>query len=112
MATVRSASACRRALPVNGFWSLTIYEATPEGQFFLTENPLRRYAIGDRTRGLRTAPNGGVDIWIGRDDPGGARTANWLPAPRRGPWAVTLRAYLPKPELLSGAYRLPPLLKA
>ena len=48
-----------------------------------------------------------LDIWIGRSDPGGERTANWLPAPKTGPFALTLRAYLPRPEFLSGAYRLP-----
>src|SRR5262249_19292817 len=26
------------ALPVDGFWSLTMYEATSDGQFFFTEN--------------------------------------------------------------------------
>jgi hypothetical protein len=97
------------ALPVDGFWSLTMYEATPQGQFFLTENALSRYAIGDRTPGLVRDAAGGLDIWIGREDPGGARSSNWLPAPAQGPFALTLRAYLPKAELLDGRYRLPAL---
>jgi len=96
-------------LPVDGFWSLTMYEATADGQFFLTANPLNRYAIGDRTPGLVRGPNGEIDIFIARDDPGGAKTANWLPAPASGPFAVSLRAYLPRAELLDGRYRLPPL---
>ena len=94
-------------VPVDGFWSLTMYEPTGDGQFFLTDNSLKRYAIGDRTEGLKRGPGGVLDIWIGRSDPGGERTANWLPAPKTGPFALTLRAYLPRPELLSGAYRLP-----
>lgn len=93
--------------PVNGFWSLTMYEATPQGQFYLTENPIQRYAIGDRTKGLNRNSNGSLDIWISRNDPGGARTANWLPAPASGPYGLIMRTYLPKPELLDGAYRLP-----
>ncbi|WP_304170072.1 DUF1254 domain-containing protein [Phenylobacterium aquaticum] len=96
-------------LPLDGFWSLTMYEATPQGQFFLTENALHRYAIGDRTPGLARNPDGGVDIWIGRTDPGGDRRANWLPAPVQGPFAMTLRAYLPRAEFLDGRYRLPPV---
>ena len=99
-------------LPVDGFWSLTMYEATPDGQFFLTENPIRRYAIGDRTPGIRSSPTGAIDIWVARSDPGGKHTANWLPAPRSGPFTVTLRAYLPRQALLSGAYRLPPMTHA
>jgi hypothetical protein len=51
-------------------------------------------------------PGGALDIWIGRSDPGGERTANWLPAPRTGPFALTFRAYQPR-ELLGGTYRLP-----
>jgi hypothetical protein len=99
-------------IPVDAFWSLTMYESIGDGRFFLTENRLNRYAIGDRTEGLVRGPDGALDIWIGRTDPGGGRTANWLPAPEKGPFALTLRAYLPRPELLSGAYRLPAIVQA
>jgi hypothetical protein len=98
--------------PVDGFWSLTMYEATPDGQFFLTENPIKRYAIGDRTPGLKRKADGALDIWIGRSDPGGDRTANWLPAPAKGPFSMTLRAYLPRQELLDGRFRFPPITPA
>ncbi|MBI1198834.1 MAG: DUF1254 domain-containing protein [Phenylobacterium sp.] len=97
-----------RLLPVNSFWSLTLYEATDDGQFFFADNEIGRYAIGDRTPGLTYDPDGSLDIWIGHDRPDDARFGNWLPAPR-GPFALFLRAYLPKPELLHGAYLLPPL---
>jgi hypothetical protein len=100
------------ALPVDGFWSLTMYEATADGQFFFAENPINRFSIGDRTPGIAKSENGGVDVWISRADPGGARSSNWLPAPKAGPFAMILRAYLPKPELLDGHYRLPPITAA
>ena len=93
-------------LPVNSFWSLSLYEATEDGQFFFADNPLSRYAIGDRTPGLQHNADRSLDIWIGHEDPGGEQSANWLPAPA-GPFALTIRAYLPKPELLEGRYRLP-----
>lgn len=96
---------------VDSFWSLSLYEATPEGQFFFTDNPLNRYAIGDRTEGLTYNDDGSLDIWIGAQSPGGEREANWLPAPA-GPFALFMRAYLPKAEMLEGAYRLPPVLPA
>lgn len=95
--------------PVNSFWSLTMYEATPEGQFFFTRNAIDRYAIGDRTPGLVRGADGSLDVWMTRDDPGEGRRANWLPTPRTRPFSIILRAYLPKAELLTGAYRLPPL---
>ncbi|ODT86250.1 DUF1254 domain-containing protein [Phenylobacterium sp. SCN 70-31] len=94
-------------LPVDSFWSLSLYESTPDGQFFFTENPLGRYAIGDRTAGLAHNPDGSLDIWIGSRPPA-AGDSNWLPAPE-GPFALFMRAYLPRPELLHGAYRLPPV---
>jgi len=97
----------KRPVPVKGFWSLTMYEATSDGQFFLTANALNRYAIGDRTAGLARQRDGSLDIWIGRHDPGEPRRANWLPAPASGPFALTLRAYLPDRALLDGSYRLP-----
>jgi hypothetical protein len=98
--------------PVDAFWSLTMYEVTSAGQYFLTENPIKRYAIGDRTKGLRRNADGSLDIWIARNDPGSGRTENWLPAPASGPFSLILRAFLPKSELLTGAYRLPPIMLA
>ena len=97
-------------LPVDGFWSLTMYEATADGQFFLTPNPINRYAIGDRTAGLKRGPGGEIDLWIGRADPGGERTSNWLPAPDKGEFTCSMRAYLPRAALREGRYRLPPIL--
>jgi hypothetical protein len=95
--------------PVYSFWSLTMYEATSDGQFFLAENALNRYSIGDRTPGLKKNADGSLDLWIGRSDPGGDKAANWLPAPAKGPFTVSLRAYLPKPELMDGRWRAPAL---
>jgi len=100
-----------RLPPVESFWSLSLYEATADGQFFFTDNPLDRYAIGDRTPGLRYNPDGSLDIWIGARSPGAERESNWLPAPQ-GPFALFMRAYLPKAALLEGAYRLPPVASA
>ena len=100
--------AADRLIPVNAFWSLSLYEATDEGQFFFSDNPLGRYIISDRTEGLTANPDGSLDIWIGHDSPGPARESNWLPAPA-GPFALFMRAYLPKAALLDGVYRLPPV---
>lgn len=97
---------------VNGFWSLTLYEATPEGQFFLAPNALNRFSIGDRTPGLRKNADGSLDIWIARSDPGGEGSANWLPAPASGPFSLSFRAYLPTADFQDGRYRLPPLAAA
>lgn len=94
-------------LPLDAFWSLSMYEMTPDGQMFFTENPLNRFAIGDRTPGLKRDADGAVELWISRADPGGERTANWLPAPKSGPFGMIMRLYLPRAEVLDGRWKLP-----
>lgn len=93
-------------LPVDAFWSLTAYKAFPEGQFLFAPNPIDRYSIGDRTPGLTYNPDGSLDLWITRKDPGGNRSTNWLPAPD-GAFILSLRAYLPRPAMITGEYRAP-----
>ena len=91
-------------LPVRGFWSLTLYEVMPDGRFFLADNPIARHSIGDRTAGLVRGAGGSVELQVQPEAP--ADIANWLPSPR-GPFRLTLRAYLPEPELVQGRAALP-----
>lgn len=92
--------------PVNGFWSLTMYDRR---SFMLVPNDLGRHAIGDRTRGLVHGADGSLTIHIQLQAPGDAAAlANWLPAPP-GDFYLCLRGYLPQPPLLDGRYRLPGL---
>jgi hypothetical protein len=98
-----------RTPPVDAFWSLTAYQRTPAGQFFFFDNPINRYAIGDRTPGLKYGADGSLEIIISRTDPGGARSSNWLPAPPSAPLSLSLRCYLPKSELIEGQYLVPAL---
>lgn len=90
--------------PVDGFWSLTAY--TAQG-VQLTENPIRRYAIGDRTRGLKFGPDGSLTLTLSASRPREG-TANWLPVPAAG-FTLVARLYLPRPSALDGSYLLPPV---
>lgn len=90
--------------PVDAFWSLTAYD-TKTAQ--LTENPLRRYAIGNRTRGLKYGPDGSLDIVLSATRPPEGES-NWLPIPATA-FHVVARLYLPRPEALDGRYVLPPV---
>ena len=92
--------------PTRAFWSLSMYELTLEGRAFFTDNPLSRYAIGDRTRGLTYGADGSLDILIQHDRPAEGEEANWLPAPA-GPMRLVLRAYEPDESLLDASYRIP-----
>ncbi|KLN57454.1 DUF1254 domain-containing protein [Variovorax paradoxus] len=92
--------------PVDAFWSLTMYDTR---DYMLVDNPIDRYAIGDRTPGLRRDADGGLTLHIQHARPEGEATfANWLPAPE-GSFYLCLRAYVPRAELLDGRYGLPPL---
>ncbi|GMG94313.1 DUF1254 domain-containing protein [Cupriavidus metallidurans] len=85
-------------MPVDAFWSLSMYEFEPDGRRFFTANPLRRYAIGDRTPGLIRNADGSLDIAIQHAQPEGG-TANWLPAPA-GRFSMALRYYHPQADLI------------
>ena len=91
--------------PVNYFWSLTMYDAKTQVPI---ENPINRYSIGDRTPGIAEAADGSLTLYVQPDKPDGQDAANWLPAPQ-GPFYVILRAYGPKPEMLNGTYKIPPM---
>jgi hypothetical protein len=92
--------------PVHAFWSVTMYD-TPD--FFLVENPIDRYSIGDRTPGLHYADDGSLTIVMQRDRPAEPeRTANWLPTPA-GSFRPALRMYSPDAAVFDGTYELPPI---
>ncbi|MDQ2895049.1 MAG: DUF1214 domain-containing protein [Actinomycetota bacterium] len=98
----------RRLLPpVNAFWSVTLYDA----QDFLVTNPIGRYAIGDRTPGLRRGRDGSLTLNVQHDAPAvGAQRANWLPAPT-GPFHLVMRLYEPKAAALHGRWKPPSIVR-
>jgi len=63
--------------PVNGFWSLTICDAS----YFFVPNPLNRYMLTARNKFITNA-GGSVDLPIKADSAGKAKEANWLAAPK------------------------------
>jgi hypothetical protein len=78
---------------VDGFWSLTMYD---RHDFMLVPNPIGRFAIGDRTPGLRPGDDGSLTLYIQHAMPvDPAAQANWPPAPT-GSFYLCLRAYPPR----------------
>jgi hypothetical protein len=92
--------------PVDAFWSLTMYGHDRA----LVHNPIDRYAIGDRTKGLQYGDDGSLTLRIQHARPA-AGASNWLPAPApdAGPFHLFLRTYQPQPRLASGQYQMPAL---
>jgi hypothetical protein len=92
--------------PVNGFWSLTMYDAN----YFFVDNPLNRYSISARNS-LKANDDGSVDLYLQHDSPGTDKESNWLPAPT-GRFIPMLRLYWPKetpPSILDGTWTIPPV---
>jgi hypothetical protein len=90
--------------PVGAFWSVTAYD----GSGFTVPNGLDRYALGDRAP-LAYGADGSLELTLGVR-PGDGQPENWLPIPE-GPVIVTMRLYLPGPEVLNGRWRPPPVVR-
>ena len=84
------------------------YLLTNDGSGYLHPNAKGRYAIGDRTRGLRRGSDGSLTLYVQSRAPSGRRRANWLPAPR-GRFRLIMRLYEPGRRALSGDWRPPPV---
>ncbi|MXV51892.1 DUF1254 domain-containing protein [Pedobacter sp. HMF7647] len=93
--------------PSTAFWSLTMYGTDR----YLVDNPIKRYAIGDRNP-LKFNADGSLDIYVQHDNPGKEKENNWLPAPAEG-FNVVLRIYVPTKQYLSdhSTWPTPPLQK-
>ncbi|MFN3371728.1 MAG: DUF1214 domain-containing protein [Sphingomonadaceae bacterium] len=94
-------------VPADAFWSLTLYQRLPDGRLFFIDNPLDRYAIGNRTPGLVRDADGTLSITLAAADPG--QGAIWLPMPQAGPFTLVFRAYRPQAPIRDGKWRLPPV---
>ena len=98
-------------VPTSAFWSLSMYQVESDGRQFFVDNPVNRYTVGDRTPGIVKNADGSTDILIQHAQPANTdQQANWLPAPQ-GAFRLSLRAYLPKPELARGEAELPTLVR-
>jgi hypothetical protein len=91
--------------PVNGFWSLTLYDS--DG--FQVANVLNRFAVSSWMPFKENA-DGSLDIYFQNESPGKDKEANWLPAPA-APFNVTMRLYGPKQDALTGKWNPPPITK-
>jgi hypothetical protein len=79
--------------PVNGFWSITMYDGKTQ---LLIKNPINRYLINSpMLPELKKNPDGSLTIYIQNKSPGADEEANWLPAPN-GPIYMVIRLYWPK----------------
>ena len=87
--------------PARAFWSITMYNA----QQFLVQNPIHRYAIGDRDK-LKFDADGSLPIYVQSVSPGQDKESNWLPTPHDS-FNLFMRLYWPTDEVLNGRWTIP-----
>ncbi len=91
--------------PVKGFWSLTMYTK----EHFFYPNPLKRYSLGTKNKGLQKNANGTVTLYAGNKNPGAEKESNWLPAPPED-FSLYLRAYWGDDGIVNGTW-IPPVIE-
>ncbi len=89
---------------VSYFWSITMYSLPKRG---LVNNPINRYSIGDRSKGLKYEPNGDLVIYLQSTSPGKNKEGNWLPTPASGPYNYVVRLYGPEQQVTNGTWQQP-----
>lgn len=88
--------------PVNGFWSLTLYDAA----HFFAPNEINRFSLGTKNKDLVYNPDGSLTLYVQNKKPAADKVANWLPAPT-GDFELFIRAYWPKAEILQNQWTPP-----
>jgi hypothetical protein len=88
--------------PVNGFWSLTLYN----DKHLFHPNNLKRYSLGTKNKSLQYDADGSLTLYAGTKSPGKEKESNWLPAPD-GAFSLYIRAYWGKEGILDGAWKPP-----
>lgn len=91
--------------PVNGFWSLTLYNE----QHFFHANDLKRYSLGTKNKNLKRNADGSLTLYASAKSPGKDKESNWLPAPEET-FSLYIRAYWGKEAILDGSWK-PPVVK-
>jgi hypothetical protein len=97
------------ALPsseVNAFWSMTLY-SVPD--YHVVENPMKRYNLSSESP-LKKNADGSLSIWVSSAMPKEAISSNWLPSPAARGFALTLRMYVSKEDVLDGKW-FPPTIQ-
>lgn len=93
--------------PVNGFWSLTLYN----DKHLFHANDLKRYSLGTKNKNLKKNADGSLTLHVGAKSPGKDKESNWLPAPN-GHFSLYIRAYWGKEGILDGSWKPPAIRKA
>jgi hypothetical protein len=89
-------------LPVDGFWSLTLYNK----EHLFEPNKMNRFSLGTKSKSLKYNADGSLTLYFQHNSPGLDKETNWVPAPT-GEFSLYIRTYWPKQAVLDGTW-IPP----
>jgi hypothetical protein len=92
--------------PVDGFWSITMYEI--DNGWWFVPNALNKFTVSPRDD-LNYNDDGSLTLYLQHASPGKGKEANWLPAPK-GDFIPMLRMVWPKeqsPSIIDGTWTPP-----
>ena len=92
---------------VHSYWSLTLMDLP---NYRVIPNKLNRFSVSNLSK-FKYEPDGSLKLYLASEAPEGTPEANWLPTPKGKPFTLNLRMYVPKAEVLSGDYYVPPIKK-
>jgi hypothetical protein len=84
-----------RNVPVDGFWSITVYNA----KGFMEPNALNAYSVNNVT--AKPNADGSVTVHFGGDPAG----VNYLPITEG--WSYVVRMYQPRKQVIDGSWKFP-----
>ncbi len=92
--------------PVKQYWSVTLYDFATHALIREVNRPSR----SSQSPGLKTNPDGSVDVFFGPAAPA-SREANWIPTRPGGRFEALFRFYGPEPALFEKTWVLPDIEK-
>jgi hypothetical protein len=92
---------------VDAYWSLTLL-SLPD--FRVVPNELERYNLNNISN-LSYEEDGSLTLYLAAELPTDIPASNWLPTPAGRPFTMNHRLYVPKGEVLSGEWYVPPIAK-
>lgn len=93
--------------PVNGFWSLTLYNQ----YHFFSPNSINRFSLGTKNKDLKYNPDGSLTLYVQNTEPEKDKVSNWLPSPKET-FSLYIRCYGPEDRVIKGNWLPPAVLKA
>ncbi|MEM8489459.1 MAG: DUF1254 domain-containing protein [Pseudomonadota bacterium] len=97
----------QNAIPVDAFWSLSVYEVSSDQRLYFFENPINRFSVNSHDSGLEFQEDGTLVLALQNERPDEEGVV-WFPTPK-SQFQCVFRAYLPHKEAVEGQWTPPPI---